>query len=196
MDITVRYFEKGGNYTDDVLAHVKPIVEARNIKDIIVASTRGETGIKACKILDSKSRNVIVVTHSAGFAGVNRQELKDEQKAAIEAAGGKVLTTTHALSGVETGFSKKLGGGNVIYPVELFARLLRLIVADGVKVAIEIAVMAADAGLIPDVKNDVLCIGGTGTGADTACIIRPAYSRDFTELRLKQILCKPEIARE
>lgn len=196
MDVTVKYFDKGGNHTDDVLAHVKHVVESRNIADIVVATTRGETAVKACKVFDPRTRNVIAVTHSAGFAGVNRQELKDDLKAEIVAAGGKILTATHALSGVETGITKKLTGGSVVYPVEMFARLLRLTIGDGVKVCIEIALMAADAGLLTDVRADILCIGGTGTGADTACIIRPAYTRDFTDLRVKQVLCKPEIARD
>jgi hypothetical protein len=87
--------------------------------------------------------------------------------------------------------SKKLAPGNVIFPVEMFARLVRLTMCDGVKVCMEIAIMAADAGLVR-VDVDAMCIAGTGRSADTACIIKPAYSRDFTELRIKQILCKPE----
>nr|MDO8116293.1 hypothetical protein [Candidatus Sigynarchaeota archaeon] len=116
-------------------------------------------------------------------------------KEKILAAGGKVLTATHSLSGVETGINKALAGGNIIHPVEMFARLVRLLLADGVKVCIEIALMAADAGMITDVTKDILCIAGTGTGTDTACIILPAYTRSFSELRIKQILCKPEISR-
>lgn len=196
MDVMVKYFPRGGNHADDVLAHVQPIVESRNITDIVVATTRGETAVKACKVFDTRARNVIAVTHSAGFTGPNQQELKAELKAEIVAMGGTVLTATHALSGVETGITKKLAGGSVVYPVEMFARLLRVVIGDGVKVCIEIALMAADAGLLTDVKADILCIAGTGTGADTACIIRPAYTRDFTELRVKQVLCKPEIARD
>ena len=90
----------------------------------------------------------------------------------------------------ELGLSKKLAPGNVIFPVEVFARLVRLTMGDGLKVCMEIATMAADAGLVR-VDVDALCIAGTGRSADTACIIKPAYSRDFTELRVKQILCKP-----
>ncbi|MBD3185480.1 hypothetical protein GF325_01525 [Candidatus Bathyarchaeota archaeon] len=195
MDVTVKYFKKGGDHSDEVLKHAKEIIDSNgDIKDIIVASTRGGTGLLACKIFDPGKYNVIVVTHSDGFAGPNKQELKTGNKEQIERLGGKVLTATHALSGVESGISKVLSGG-VVFPVELFAKILRIIACDGVKVCIEIALMAADAGFITDVTKDVLCIGGTGAGADTACIIKPAYSRAFTELRLKQILCKPEIGR-
>ncbi len=195
MDVNVKYFETGGNHTSEVLEHVKPVVESRKIKDIIIATTRGDSGLLAIQAFDPKQYNVVCVTHSDGFAGPNKQELKQERKENLVAAGAKILTATHSLSGVETGISKALAGGNIIYPVEMFARLVRLMLGDGVKVCMEIAIMAADAGLITDVTKDVLCIGGTGTGADTACIVLPAYTRSFSDLRVKQVLCKPEVAR-
>nr|MDO8113817.1 pyruvate kinase alpha/beta domain-containing protein [Candidatus Sigynarchaeota archaeon] len=191
MDVQVKYFESPGDHAKDVFDHVKSIVDARGIKDIVVASTRGETGLRACNVFDPAKYNVTIVTHSQGFITKNQQEFRDDNKKAIIAKGGKILTGTHAFSGVETGISKKLAPGNVLFPVEVFARIVRLVIGDGIKVCMEIAVMAADAGLVR-VDKDVLCIAGTGTSADTACIIKPAYSRDFTELRLKQILCKPE----
>ncbi|MHA1794421.1 MAG: pyruvate kinase alpha/beta domain-containing protein [Promethearchaeota archaeon] len=194
-EVNVLYFEKGGRHSKEVIEQVKKVLESRpDIKDIVVASTRGDTGVLACEILDASKYNIITVTHCDGFTGANKQELKEENKQKILDSGGKILTGTHALSGVETGISKKLSGG-VVFPVEMFARLMRLIIGDGVKVCIEIALMASDAGLIGDVQKDIICIGGTGVGADTACIIRPSYTRAFTELKVKQILCKPEVAR-
>jgi hypothetical protein len=191
MDVQVKYFQKAGDHAREVLDHVQSIVDARGIKDIIVASTRGETGVLASDRFDLKKYNLVVVAHSQGFAAKNQQEFRDEHKQTIIARGGKVLVGTHAFSGVETGLSKKLAPGNLIFPVEIFARIVRLVMCDGIKVCLEIALMAADAGLV-QIDTDVLCIAGTGKSADTACIIRPAYSRDFTELRLKQIICKPE----
>ena len=58
------------------------------------------------------------------------------------------------------------------------------------KVACEITLMAADAGLIRT-GEAVLAIGGTGRGADTAVILRAANAQDFFDLRVTEILCKP-----
>ncbi|MEM2970188.1 MAG: hypothetical protein QXR63_04550 [Candidatus Bathyarchaeia archaeon] len=58
------------------------------------------------------------------------------------------------------------------------------------KVAVEIVLMAADAGLIP-VDKEVIAIAGTGTGADTAIVVQPAYSRKFLDLKIKEIIAKP-----
>ena len=60
----------------------------------------------------------------------------------------------------------------------------------GTKVCVEIAAMALDAGLVP-FGEDVLAVGGTGRGADTACIIRPAYTADILATRVREIVCKP-----
>ena len=62
--------------------------------------------------------------------------------------------------------------------------------SQGMKVAVEIALMAADAGLIP-VDREVIAIAGTGEGADTAIALQPAYSRKFHELKIKEIIAKP-----
>jgi hypothetical protein len=60
----------------------------------------------------------------------------------------------------------------------------------GTKVAIEIALMAADAGLIRT-DEDVIAIGGTKDGADTALVIRPATSAHCLDLKIREIICKP-----
>jgi len=57
-------------------------------------------------------------------------------------------------------------------------------------VAVEVVLMAADAGLIPTDK-EVIAIAGTGEGADTAIVVKPAYPRKFFDLRIKEILAKP-----
>ena len=63
----------------------------------------------------------------------------------------------------------------------------------GMKVAVEIALMAVDAGLL-DPDREAIAIAGTGEGADTAVIIRPACTRKFRELEIREILAKPRSA--
>jgi len=50
--------------------------------------------------------------------------------------------------------------------------------------------MVADAGLI-SMDKEVISIGGTGGGADTAIVVKPAYPRKFLELKIREILAKP-----
>jgi len=57
-------------------------------------------------------------------------------------------------------------------------------------VAVEIAVMAADAGLIPT-GREVIAIGGSGSGADTAIVLQAAHMNNYFDLEIREIIAKP-----
>lgn len=71
----------------------------------------------------------------------------------------------------------------------IIAQTLRFF-GQGMKVIVEIASMAADAGVIPADK-DVLVIAGSGRGSDTAVILRPANSHRIFDLVIREIIAKP-----
>jgi len=179
------YFEKiGDQNTETLLKLVKKHAESTGVRDIVVASTRGETGVAASKLL--KGYNVVVVTHFTGFPEPGAQELKEEHRKQILKNGAKIFTGTHALSSAERDVRKKFG---TMQPLELMANTLRLM-GEGTKVCVEIALMAADAGLIP-VDRDVIAVAGTGKGADTALVIKPANASRFFDLKIREIIAKP-----
>ena len=49
--------------------------------------------------------------------------------------------------------------------------------------------MACDAGLIP--PGDVVAVGGTERGADTAAVIGANSSNNLFDIRVREILAKP-----
>ena len=181
---TVYFREAGAKNTDLLLKIVRNYVEKEEINDIVVASTTGETGVKAAKIF--KPRNVVVVTHHFGFREPGKIELLEENKREIIANGAKVFTGTHALSSVERAIRKDFGTLQVL---EVIANVLRLM-GEGTKVCVEITLMAADAGLIP-VDRDVVAIAGTGRGADTALRIKPVSTARFFDLKIREVIAKP-----
>ena len=71
------------------------------------------------------------------------------------------------------------------------ADTLRKLFGRGFKVAIEVAVMAADSGAI-SMQNDIIALGGSAHGADVACVIKPAHSNDFFNLQVKEIIAMPQ----
>jgi uncharacterized protein len=71
---------------------------------------------------------------------------------------------------------------------QVVADTLRMF-GQGIKVCVEIAAMAADAGLIP--AGDVIAVGGTGRGADTAAVIAADFSNRFFNIKVREILAKP-----
>ena len=58
----------------------------------------------------------------------------------------------------------------------------------GTKVCVECAVMALDCGAIQ--PGPVVCVGGTGAGADTAWILRPAHAQNILDVKLDRLICK------
>jgi len=181
---SVYFKEAGEQNTDALLQFVKKYAKKEDIKDIVIASTTGETGAKASKIF--KGHNVVIVTHSFGFQELGKNELQEEYRKEILANGAKIFTGVHALSSVERAIRKDFG---TIQPLELIANVLRLW-GEGTKVCVEIALMAADAGLVP-VDRDIIAIAGTGNGADTALRIRPANAARFFNLRIREVIAKP-----
>ncbi len=190
MNFTERktvYFEAAGSQnTELVLKLAKEYAQAEGIEDILVASTTGETGARASEVFEDF--NVVVVTHHSSFVKPGTLELREENRRKILERGAKLLTATHALSGVERAVRKKF---TTILPLELIAHALRLF-GEGTKVCVEISVMAADAGLIPVDKN-IVVIAGTGRGADTALVIKPASASDFFSLEVRETIAKPRI---
>ena len=181
----IAYFEAPGRQnTDALLKIVRAYADKTGVKDIVVASTTGETGVQAYKLF--KGFNLVVVTHHVGFPNPGEQELKEMNRRQISANGAKILTATHALSGVERAIRKSFG---TIEPLEIIANTLRLF-GEGTKVCVEIVLMAADAGLI-SADRDVIAVAGSGRGADTALLIKPANSSRFFDLEVKEIIAKP-----
>ncbi len=185
----VTYFEKAGpENTDTALQIAESYAKSNAIKDIICASTTGSTGVKLIEVFDPAQYNLIIVTHADGFMKIGYQEFLPENRDKIQGKA-KILTGIHAFAGISRSFRKEL---KVHTPTEIIARMLRSIFGDGLKVCVEITLMAADSGLISCGKDSkVLAIAGTGRGADTVALIRPAYTANFLDLRVKQILCKP-----
>lgn len=190
LSLEVTYFEKPGvKNTDKALEIAKKYADQFNIKDIIVASTTGGVAEKAVEVLNPSAFNLVVVAHSYYFVGSKkRQEFDEEKLNALQDRGVKFLFATHSMSGIERNIRIQF---NQWCFVDLMAKFIREQFSQGTKVCIEIASMAVDAGLINSLENDIICVGGTGHGADTVCLIRPAPTSEFDKIRVKAILAKP-----
>jgi hypothetical protein len=183
---TVYFLEPGSKNTEKTFEVAKRRAEELGIKTIVIASTSGETGLKAVRAFTDYK--VVVVTHTTGFRAPDVQELTPENRTKILEEGGSILTAAHAFGGVGRAIRRKL---NTTQVDEIMAHTLRIF-GQGTKVACEIALMAADAGLVRT-DEEVICIGGTARGADTALVVKPASTHDFFELRVKEVLCKPRL---
>ncbi len=185
MELKTTYFENPGKEnTEEVLRIVKQRAGELGIKTIVVASTVGDTAVKATDVFGGFK--IIAVSHFTGYRGPDTQEFTEENKKIVESKGGIVFTSTHAFGGLSMAMRKKY---NTYVIGDIVANILRIF-GEGMKVVCEIAVMAADGGLV-HTDEDIIAIAGTGRGADTAVVLRPVSSWDFFDLKVKEILCKP-----
>ena len=74
-------------------------------------------------------------------------------------------------------------------PAQWVAHFLRSF-CQGVKVCVEILLMAGNAGLVAE-GEEVAVVAGTGRGADTALLMSGATSTNLKGMHISRILCKP-----
>jgi len=173
-------------YTEETLRLAKKRAEELGIKTILLATTRGDTGVRVGEVFSGYK--VIAVTHAQGFREPDTQEVTPENRAAMLERGVIIHTVTHTFGSVGRAVRRRL---NTYELEEIVAYTLRLL-EEGMKVVCEMAPMAADAGLIRT-DEEVIAIAGTGRGADTAVVLQPAHAQDFFNLRVKEIICKPRL---
>ena len=183
----VFYFEKKGSVnTDRVLEIALACCEEKGIRKIVVASSTGKTALR----LHDKAKpsiEVIAVTYGAGSKYREEVEEFNRNRETLVEKGIRVVRGIHALSATERTFENKYKSGFI--PLNIVADTLRMF-SQGMKVCVEVAVMAAEAGFVtPD--EEVVAVGGTGTGADTAVVLKPAYAAGMFETKFKAVLCMP-----
>jgi len=185
MNQTIVYFDRAGQEnTDQTLLVAGKRAQELGIKTVLIASTRGDSAVRAAELLPGL--RLIAVSHAAYFHPPGIQSFTDANRKLFESKGGKVLTMTHLFAGLSRAMRNQFKSYEL---GDIIASTLRLF-GDGMKVVCEISVMAADAGLAR-IDEDIIAIGGTGKGADTAVVLTPVPSASFFALKVKEILCKP-----
>jgi len=177
------YFDKAGlANTDECVAAAVARAQELGLRYLVVASTSGDTAEKLQAAVGERDMKVVCVTYHAGFHGGD-DTLPIARREKLRALGIEVVICSHALSGVERSIKDKFG---TIGPLELMAHTLRCF-GQGVKVAVEIAVMAADSAAVPT-DQDIVCLGGSGKGCDAALVVRAAHQNTFFDLRVREIV--------
>jgi hypothetical protein len=180
---TILYFTKSGTAnTGTLLEAARSRAAALGVRQVVVASTHGFTAHRAQAAFAGTGVEVIAVTIAASY-DAEGWTMTDAERTRLRRAGVTVLTGTHALSG-------ELSNGLEAPGVQDIASKVLYRFCQGMKVAVEVALMAADAGLL-DMRREIIAVGGTGEGADTAIVVKPAYTRTFQKLEIREIIGKP-----
>ncbi len=181
------YFDKmGKSNTEDTLRLAKERFDELGLKKVIVATSFGDTAVKALDYF--KGEELVVINSMYGLREPGKESMKPENRQKIEEACAKIINTTHLFAGIDRSINRKYGG---ITFTQFIGQLFKML-GEGFKVCAEMAVMAADCGGVP-VDEEVMAIAGTGRGCDTAIVLIPAHSNDFFKLQFKEIVCLPRV---
>ena len=185
------YFDKPGVVNTElaITFAVDRAVEAC-IDTIIVPTETGRSAFILNKIAKERgfSGELIAVRYHTGFENLNEQFMSEDDYDNLLKLGFKVHTGTHLFSSISRSFRLKWEG---IFMPEIVGETLKIL-STGFKTAIEVAVMAANAGLIKDITKDLISMGGTSSGIDTAIVLRAAYQNNFLDyIKIRELICKP-----
>jgi hypothetical protein len=190
----ITYFaEPGRDNTPKVIEAVVARLEEGDINTVIAASTTGYTALELAKVLGDRFTIVSVgETPLVQEWGYEYPLLPDEAKTELLQRGVIVADKVPYLF-----HSSVLDYSAYKAPTpELIVRDTLYAFGQGMKVAVEVVFLAVASGFV-EPYQDVLAIGGSSRGADTAIVMNAtfpnhAFSEDARKrMWIREILCKP-----
>lgn len=190
----IAYFKYCGEVnTTAVLELALERAQEINIRKLVIASETGRSALKALEIFKSADIKLVVVTHYPATTigprgripiGLKRPEYTQRLKFLL-AHGVKLVQGTRPLAppSRSINWDAPTPEGIVDKTLELFGA--------GTKIAIEICLMATDAGEIEEGEEVISC-AGTYKGLDTALVVRGTFSMNFfKDFEVREVIAKP-----
>lgn len=190
------YFEEAGKHnTDKVIEAVLRRLDVGDIKTVVVSSTTGYTAQKLSEALPAhRGIALISVAESALIRewGTEYPTLKAETKQDLERRGvivaDKVSYVFHNSPFDQSKWKAPTPEETVRETLYSFGQ--------GMKVAIEVVLIAVASGYLEPFQ-EVIAVGGTHRGADTAIVMTATYPNHIfsqgpaKRLKVHEVLCKP-----
>jgi len=194
MERRVVYFDRyGEENTENVIECVRRRLDEGGVTTVIVATSTGKTALAfADALAGMPGLRLLAVGNPPGssyekITPGNRRGLVDRGVTVVDYA-------PYGLASLQGDDHRNLYGALDLLVV--VADIWRMMAGQGLKVAMEVGLMATNVGTLPTGAT-VIAVGGTASGADTAVVMRTAYSTDIfsddTTRRpeLIELICTP-----
>ena len=163
----IYYFTAPGDRnTNMTLKTVREWAAKYHVKRVLVPSKSGQTAQKAHNLFKNTGIELTIV-------GTDPNIFSSEILAKLRENGTQVV------------FYKDIP---YTYPQDMKTAYRRM--GEGFKVAVELGIIAAYLNENDD--SDVIALGGTKKGVDTALVIKPSKSETFDQLEVREIIAKPQ----
>ena len=190
----VYYFdEPGEGNTQFVIEAVAQRVEIDGIGKVIIASTSGETAAQFARKLKGKAE--LICVSEAPYRREWGEEwpcLKQEFRQELEKLGVIIIDKAPY---VFHNSVLEAARWAAIFPERLVKETLYCF-GQGMKVAVEVALIGVSCGYVTPYE-DVIGVGGSGKGADTAIVLRATHPASLFDkdpakrLEVKEIIAMP-----
>lgn len=172
----VSYFDKyGPENTPEVIQAVADRLRDGDIAAVVVASTSGQTALELVRRIGSGGPRLVCVSdppQASSYPGITPQNRELLEKSGVVI----VDRVPYASTSYSWGACENMYGALDLRVVIFDA--FRLVGGNGLKVAIEVGLMATDGGIVRP-RERIISIGGTERGADTAIVMRAAFSQNL-----------------
>ncbi|HFB07076.1 MAG TPA: hypothetical protein ENJ92_01385 [Chloroflexi bacterium] len=190
----VYYFDEAGEQnTQGVIEAVSHRLEVGGIKQVIIASTSGETAAAFARSLNGKAE--LFCVSEAPYRREWGEEwpcLKQEFRQELESFGVTIMEKVPYIFHSSVVEAARWSDTS---PERLVKETLYCF-GQGMKVAVDVALTAVSCGYVAPYQ-DVIGVGGSGKGADTAIILRATYPASLFDkdpakrLEIKEIIAMP-----
>ena len=190
----VYYFdEPGEENTQWVMEAVSQRLEVGGIRTVIVASTSGETAVAFARSLKGKAE--LICVSEAPYRREWGEEwpcLKQEFRQELERLGATIIDKAPYVFHSSVLEAARWPGA---FPERLVKETLYSF-GQGMKVAVEVALTGVSCGYVTPYE-DVIGVGGSSKGADTAILLRATYPASLFDkdpakrLEIREIIAMP-----
>lgn len=188
------YFEEPGMHnTFFVLDAVVKRIEETGIRKVVVASHSGKTALEFAKKLSGKAE-VFCVSPNPARKRKSKPwpTISDEIRKQLETLGVKIIERTPNI--FEDTFTED-SAKQMFTPSQIIRETFYTL-GQGFKVAVEVGLMATASGYI-EPYTDIISVGGTSEGCDTAIIMKTIFPQTFfspnpiERLEIREIIAMP-----
>lgn len=195
---SVLFFDKPGpGCTDAVIEAVRRRLEADGPSHLVVASISGGTALRFASALARPGLTIVCVTGPPYwdlFPEYEQPRPPLDARRQLEGLGVSIVDSAISSFGDTVDYSCARYG--LAPPSWMVVETLVAVGGYGLKTAVEVVLMATDAGAVPPFQ-EVLAVAGTDRGADTAAVVVSTFASHFFSLtperrfQVKEILAMP-----